>query len=217
MQKEFTMKNSEYKQMESWLTKPSNKASTANINNKPLNKISSGVKALAKSKALMDRLKEPEVRRVDFGLGDPVAYVNEIKEVYQHDPDVYEINDKLNKFRASNDQLPTYKDVNFNNTTGKFENKKTGKSGALSSVADKKIFEPILDRLKKPKTKSQIKLDPYQPMSTEFYKNLEDIKKMKRESDLAELNFRENIKPKYDPDEYGGIAYLLGVNKKGEL
>jgi len=211
------MKIGEYKQMESWLTKPSNKASTANINNKPLNKISSGVKALAKSKALMKKLKEPEVRRVDFGLGDPVAYVNEIKDVYQHDPDVYEINDKLNKFRASNDQLPTYKDVNFNNTTGKFENKKTGKSGALSSVADKKIFEPILDRLKKPKTKSQIKLDPYQPMSTEFYKNLEDIKKMKRESDLAELNFRENIKPKYDPDEYGGIAYLLGVNKKGEL
>ena len=211
------MKVGEYKQMESWLTKPSNKASTANINNKPLNKISSGVKALAKSKALMKKLKEPEVRRVDFGLGDPVAYVNEIKDVYQHDPDVYEINDKLNKFRASNDQLPTYKDVNFNNTTGKFENKKTGKSGALSSVADKKIFEPILDRLKKPKTKSQIKLDPYQPMSTEFYKNLEDIKKMKRESDLAELNFRENIKPKYDPDEYGGIAYLLGVNKKGEL
>jgi len=211
------MKIGEYKQMESWLTKPSNKASTANINNKPLNKISSGVKALAKSKALMKKLKEPEVRRVDFGLGDPVAYVNEIKDVYQHDPDVYEINDKLNKFRASNDQLPTYKDVNFNNTTGKFENKKTGKSGALSSVADKKIFEPILDRLKKPKTKSQIKLDPYQPMSTEFYKNLEDIKKMKRESDLAELNFRENIKPKYDPDEYAGIAYLLGVNKKGEL
>jgi len=211
------MKISEHKQMESWLTKPSNKTATANINNKPLNKISSGVKALAKSKAMAKYIREPIVRNVDFGLSDPVAYVNEIKDVYQHDPDVYEINDELNKFRASNDQLPTYKDVNLNNTTGKFKNKKTGKSAALSSVADEKIFEPILDRLKKPKAKSQVKLDLNLPTSTDFFKNIEDIKQMKRESDLAELRFRENIKPKYDPDEYAGIAYLLGVNKKGEL
>ena len=211
------MKISEHKQMESWLTKPSNKTATANINNKPLNKISSGVKALAKSKAMAKYIREPIVRNVDFGLSDPVAYVNEIKDVYQHDPDVYEINDELNKFRASNDQLPTYKDVNLNNTTGKFKNKKTGKSAALSSVADEKIFEPILDRLKKPKAKSQVKLDLDLPTSTDFFKNIEDIKQMKRESDLAELRFRENIKPKYDPDEHAGIACLLGVNKKGEL
>jgi hypothetical protein len=217
MQKEFTMKISEHKQTESWLTKPSNKTATANINNKPLNKISSGVKALAKSKAMAKYIREPIVRNVDFGLSDPVAYVNEIKDVYQHNPDVYEINDELNKFRASNDQLPTYKDVNLNNTTGKFKNKKTGKSAALSSVADEKIFEPILDRLKKPKAKSQVKLDLDLPTSTDFFKNIEDIKQMKRESDLAELRFRENIKPKYDPDEHAGIAYLLGVNKKGEL
>ena len=63
------MKIRELKQMESWLTKPSYKTATANINNKPLNKISSGVKALAKSKAMAKYIREPKVRDVDFGLG----------------------------------------------------------------------------------------------------------------------------------------------------
>ena len=76
------MKISEYNQMMAHLTRPKDSSSTANINNKPINKISSGVKALAKSKAMAKRIREPKVRNVDFKLGDPVAYVNEIKEVY---------------------------------------------------------------------------------------------------------------------------------------
>ena len=38
----------------------------------------------AKNKALMKRLKEPEVRRVDFGLGDPVNYVQNISDIYDN-------------------------------------------------------------------------------------------------------------------------------------
>ena len=161
------MKISEYNQMMAHLTRPKDSSSTANINNKPINKISSGVKALAKSKAMAKRIREPKVRNVDFKLGDPVAYVNEIKDVYQHDPDVYEINNNLNKYRSANDQrllnyvdgvknndpktlkaIDDYSDkLHYDSVRGQF--KKGNKVGALSDFKnDEKLFEPILDRLK---------------------------------------------------------------------
>ena len=194
------MKISEYNQMMAHLTRPKDSSSTANINNKPINKISSGVKALAKSKAMAKRIREPKVRNVDFKLGDPVAYVNEIKEVYQDNPpDVYEINNNLNKYRSANDQR------------------------LLNYV------EPILDRLKvkgkRTQTPIQKKsvareiLKSFKPieLGNDYYKNFQEIKEIQRQSKVSEQRFNEAMKKPNDPDESGGIAYLLGLNQKGEL
>ena len=64
-------------------------------------------------------------------------------------PDVYEISEQLNKFRAKNDQLPTY-----NSTLGTFE--KGDKRGPLSTfkeafAADQKAadYEKILENKKR--------------------------------------------------------------------
>ena len=38
----------------------------------------------AKNKALMKKIREPKVRKVDFGLGDPVNYVQNISDIYDN-------------------------------------------------------------------------------------------------------------------------------------
>lgn len=242
------MKISEYNQMMAHLTRPKDSSSTANINNKPINKISSGVKALAKSKAMAKRIREPKVRNVDFKLGDPVAYVNEIKDVYDNNPDVYEINNNLNKYRSANDQrllnyvdgvknndpktlkaIDDYSDkLHYDSVRGQF--KKGNKVGALSDFKnDEKLFEPILDRLKVKGKRNQTPiqkksvareiLKSFKPieLGNDYYKNFQEIKEIQRQSKVSEQRFNEAMKKQNDPDESGGIAYLLGLNQKGEL
>ena len=66
------MKIREYNQVMAYLTRPgqdSNALTKSSTDNISKSKTSSGVKSLAKNKALMKKLREPKVRDVDFGLG----------------------------------------------------------------------------------------------------------------------------------------------------
>ena len=238
------MKISEYNQMMAHLTRPKDSSSTANINNKPINKISSGVKALAKSKAMAKRIREPKVRNVDFKLGDPVAYVNEIKDVYDNNPDVYEINNNLNKYRSANDQrllnyvdgvknndpktlkaIDDYSDkLHYDSVRGQF--KKGNKVGALSDFKnDEKLFEPILDRLKVKGKRTQTPIQKksvareilknFKPIEQDKYlRDLKDIKDLQEQSRISELRFREAMKTPQDPDLERGIASILKPTKR---
>ena len=201
-------KISEYNQMMSYLTRPGqdSKASTDNISSKH-SKTSSGVKNLAKHNAMMKRVitdaKEGKTRRVDFKLAE-AGFESSI-------PDVNDISKRLNQFRRPDDQLPTY-----DNDVGAFVDKKSGKRGALSDFKNEKYFEPILDRLKKPKPKQKLKIDLADPKpSVDMYRHIQDVKELE-----AERKFKELTKRKVDPDMYGGLAYLMGLtpnNDKGEL
>ena len=175
--------------------------------------------------------------------------MNEIKEVYQDNPpDVYEINNNLNKYRSANDQrllnyvdgvknndpktlkaIDDYSDkLHYDSVRGQF--KKGNKVGALSDFKnDEKLFEPILDRLKvkgkRTQTPIQKKsvareiLKSFKPieLGNDYYKNFQEIKEIQRQSKVSEQRFNEAMKKQNDPDESGGIAYLLGLNQKGEL
>tara|TARA_A100001391_G_scaffold43632_2_gene25329 strand:+ start:36 stop:659 length:624 start_codon:yes stop_codon:yes gene_type:complete len=70
-------------------------------------------------------------------------------------------NQTLGKLRIKDDPDLIFKDVVYDADLGKFVNKKTGEAGTLDYFRDKeiysaeeaveKVFEPILDRLQKPK------------------------------------------------------------------
>ena len=208
------MKISKYNQVYAYLTRPgqdSNKAKPDNISsNKHTQKTSPGVKSLVKHNTMMKRVIEDakgKTPRVDFKLAE-AGFESSI-------PDVNDISKRLNQFRRPDDQLPTYdKDV------GSFVDKKSGKRGALSNFKNEKIFEPILDRLKKPKPKSKIKIELQDSKpSLDMYRHIQEVNELKRNAAESETRFRELTKQTVDPDMYGGLAYLIGLtpnNDKGE-
>jgi len=78
------------------------------------------------------------LRYVDNVKNDDPATMQMIRDYNPYEkknkqsPDVYEISEELNKFRAKNDKLPTYNsnEPKYNSALGKFE--LNGKSGPLS-------------------------------------------------------------------------------------
>ena len=92
----------------------------------------------AKNKALMKRLKEPKRPNVDFGLGDPVNYVQNISDIYDNTD---------NKFINH----PT-KGVIKENELKQFDSldKTTYPSDPIQQrkLKDEKLFQNILPKLK---------------------------------------------------------------------
>ena len=78
----------------------------------------------AKNKALMKRLKEPKRPNVDFGLGDPVNYVQNISDIYDNTDDQIKPFNNLDKTTYASDPIQQKK------------------------LKDEKLFENILPILK---------------------------------------------------------------------
>ena len=219
------MKISEYNQMMSYLTRPGqdSKTSTGNISSKH-SKTSSGLKNLAKHNAMMKRVitdaKNGKTPSVDFKLAE-AGFESSIPDALSKgkkimvdrssatgfttmDPqDFNDVNKALNKYRRPDDQLKVYD--RYDKSTYPSDPKQR-----------EKLFEPILDRLKKPKRKIKIELQDPKP-SLDMYKHIQEVKELKEQSEEAERRFREISKPKIDPDMYGGLAYLMGLSEpKGE-
>jgi len=119
----------------------------------------------AKNKALMKRLKEPEVPRVDFGLRDPVNYVENIREIYDNTDDKF-INhptkgvikenelkqfdsldrtsypsDPIQRQKLQEQELKDTKLFKYIDDVKRGDTKKYEKD-------EEKLFAPILDRIK---------------------------------------------------------------------
>ena len=146
----------------------------------------------------------------------PMKILDYIDGFKNNDPKVYKA------MSDHSDQL------HYDSVRGQF--KKGNKVGALSDFKnDEKLFEPILDRLKvkgkRTQTPIQKKsvareiLKSFKPieLGNDYYRNFQEIKEIQRQSKVSEQRFNEAMKKQNDPDESGGIAYLLGLNQKGEL
>jgi|TARA_Y100001937_G_scaffold128407_1_gene204473 hypothetical protein len=124
--------------------------------------------------------------------------------------DVYEIEKRLELERP----------IAYNKDTGKFVHKQTGKSGALTDFKDEKIFEPILDRLKNPKTPAakpvvkKVEQTPPPLPNISLLTELEEIKQLNEQSRLAEEQFKKLTQKQYDPDLEKGLGYLAGFTKE---
>jgi hypothetical protein len=92
----------------------------------------------AKLKALAKRLKEPEVPRVDFGLGDPVNYVQNISDIYDNTDNKF-INHPVHGPIKEN-QIKQFDSLD----------KTTYPSDPIQQrkLKDEKLFQNILPRLK---------------------------------------------------------------------
>ena len=77
-----------------------------------------------KNKALIKRLKEPKIRNVDFGLGDPVNYVQNISDIYDNTDDKIKPFNNLDKTTYPSDPIQQRK------------------------LKDEKLFQNILPKLK---------------------------------------------------------------------
>ena len=123
-----------------------------------------------------------------------------IKKLADSPADVYEIEKRLELER------PTGYDKN----TGKF----------YKTNYDEKIFEPILDRLQKPKPSAPKKIVSDQPIQTSVMADLDLLKmhadnlEAKERSRLADEQFKQLSKKQYDPDLEKGLGYLMGVTNK---
>jgi len=91
------------------------------------------------------------LRYVDNVKNDDPATMQMIRDYNPYEkknkqsPDVYEISEELNKFRAKNDKLPTYNsnEPKYNSALGKFE--LNGKSGPLSDFVKPNGKMPNVD------------------------------------------------------------------------
>ena len=123
-----------------------------------------------------------------------------IKKLADSPADVYEIEKRLELER------PTGYDKN----TGKF----------YKTNYDEKIFEPILDRLQKPKPSAPKKIVSDQPIQTSVMADLDLLKmhadnlEAKERSRLADEQFKQLSKKQYDPDLEKGLGYLAGFTKE---
>ncbi len=124
-----------------------------------------------------------------------------IKKLADSPADVYEIEKRLELERP----------IAYNKNTGKFVHKKQ---------KDEKIFEPILDRLQKPKPSAPKKIVAAEPIQTSVYPDL-DLMRMhtenleaKERSRLADEQFKQLSKKQYDPALEKGLGYLMGVTHK---
>ena len=133
-----------------------------------------------------------------------------IKKLADSPADVYEIEKRLELERP----------IAYNKNTGKFVHKQTGKSGALTDFKDEKIFEPILDRLKNPKTPAakpvvkKVEQTPPPLPNISLLTELEEIKQLNEQSRLAEEQFKKLTQKQYDPDLEKGLGYLAGFTKE---
>jgi len=224
------MKVSEYNQMMKYLTRPGRdnlvkpKASlTDNISSK--SKSSPGNKSLAKHTAMMKRVisdaKNGKTPSVDFKLAE-AGFESSIPDALSKgqkimvdrssptgfttmDPqDFNDVNRALNKYRRPDDQLKVYD--RYDKSTYPSDPKQR-----------EKLFEPILDRLqnkKIPAKKSVVETKPTQLSDTSLLNELEEIRQLNEQSRLAEEQFKQLTKNKYDPDLDRGLGYLMGVTEK---
>ena len=144
----------------------------------------------AKNKALMKRLKEPEVRRVDFGLGDPVNYVQNISDIYDNTDDKIKPFNNLDKTTYPSDPIQQKK------------------------LKDEKLFENILPRLKN-KGQKTLKKKPvannFNVDTTALSRDFNNYLNMRRvfEKSVMPPKIKE---PKAEPKEEGGLHNVLDTD-----
>ena len=158
----------------------------------------------AKNKALMKRLKEPEVPRVDFGLRDPVNYVENIREIYDNTDDKF-----INH--------PT-KGVIKENELKQFDSldKTTYPSDPIQQrkLKDEKLFQNILPKLKN-KGQKALKKKPvannFNVDTTALSRDFNNYLNMRRvfEKSVMPPKIKE---PKAEPKEEGGLHNVLDTD-----
>jgi len=153
----------------------------------------------AKNKALMKRLKEPEVPRVDFGLRDPVNYVENIREIYDNTDDKF-INHPTKGVIKENElkQFDSLDRTSY--PSDPIQQRK---------LKDEKLFQNILPKLKNKGQKALKK----KPVANNFNVDISGLSKdfnnyleLKKQFEKPVL---PKVEPKVEPRVEGGLNSIL--------
>ena len=180
----------------------------------------------AKNKALMKKIREPKVRKVDFGLGDPVNYVQNISDIYDNTNNKY-INhpvkgvikenelkqfdsldrstypsDPIQRQKLQEQELKDTKLFKYIDDVKRGDTKKYEKD-------EEKLFAPILDRIK---IKGQRALKK-KPVANNFNVDISGLSKdfnnyleLKKQFEKPVL---PKVEPKVEPRVEGGLNSIL--------
>jgi len=180
----------------------------------------------AKNKALMKKIREPKVRKVDFGLGDPVNYVQNISDIYDNtnnkfinhpvkgvikenelkqfdslDRSTYP-SDPIQKQKLQEQELKETKLFKYIDDVKRGDTKKYEKD-------EEKLFAPILDRIK---IKGQRALKK-KPVANNFNVDISGLSKdfnnyleLKKQFEKPVL---PKVEPKVEPRVEGGLNSIL--------
>jgi len=157
----------------------------------------------AKNKALMKRLKEPEVRRVDFGLRDPVAYVENIRDIYDNTDNKF-INHPVKGVIKEN-ELKQFDSLD--RTT--YPSDPIQQRKLKNAKDDELLYSNIIPRLKAKKTKALKKksvADNFSVDTTGLSRDFNNYLNIRKE-------FEKSVMPpkikKAEPKEEGGLHTVL--------
>jgi|TARA_R110000751_G_scaffold71264_4_gene144120 hypothetical protein len=180
----------------------------------------------AKNKALMKKIREPKVRKVDFGLGDPVNYVQNISDIYDNtnnkfinhpvkgvikenelkqfdslDRSTYP-SDPIQRQKLQEQELKDTKLFKYIDDVKRGDTKKYEKD-------EEKLFAPILDRIK---IKGQRALKK-KPVANNFNVDISGLSKdfnnyleLKKQFEKPVL---PKVEPKVEPRVEGGLNSIL--------
>tara|TARA_R110002050_G_scaffold134199_1_gene256798 strand:+ start:316 stop:915 length:600 start_codon:yes stop_codon:yes gene_type:complete len=180
----------------------------------------------AKNKALMKKIREPKVRKVDFGLGDPVNYVQNISDIYDNTNNKF-INhpvkgvikenelkqfdsldrtsypsDPIQRRKLQEQELKDTKLFKYIDDVKRGDTKKYEKD-------EEKLFAPILDRIK---IKGQRALKK-KPVANNFNVDISGLSKdfnnyleLKKQFEKPVL---PKVEPKVEPRVEGGLNSIL--------
>ena len=180
----------------------------------------------AKNKALMKKIREPKVRKVDFGLGDPVNYVQNISDIYDNtnnkfinhpvkgvikenelkqfdslDRSTYP-SDPIQRQKLQEQELKDTKLFKYIDDVKRGDTKKYEKD-------EEKLFAPILDRIK---IKGQRALKK-KPVANNFNLDISGLSKdfnnyleLKKQFEKPVL---PKVEPKVEPRVEGGLNSIL--------
>ena len=157
----------------------------------------------AKNKALIKRLKEPKIRNVDFGLGDPVNYVQNISDIYDNTDNKF-INHPVKGVIKEN-ELKQFDSLD--RTT--YPSDPIQQRKLKNAKDDELLYSNIIPRLKAKKTKALKKksvADNFSVDTTGLSRDFNNYLNIRKE-------FEKSVMPpkikKAEPKEEGGLHTVL--------
>jgi len=159
----------------------------------------------AKNKALMKRLKEHKIGNVDFGLRDPVAYVENIRDTYDNTDNKF-INHPVKGVIKENElkQFDSLDSTSYPSDPIQQRKLKNAKDDEL-------LYSNIIPRLKAKKTKALKKksvADNFSVDTTGLSRDFNNYLNIRKEFEKSVMP--PKIKePKAEPKEEGGLHTVL--------